>query len=68
MVCYLDTVKTSDIHFKSLLSWMAVVMQMLPVSKEAFSLLSMSKMAAFGMDIKVYRHSQALNGGFFQVK
>ena len=34
-------------------------------SKEVFSLLSMSKMAAVGMDIKVYRYSQALNGGFF---
>ena len=34
-----------------------------PVSKEAFSLLCMSKMAAFGMDIKVYRHGQVLNGG-----
>ena len=47
---------------------MTVMWQMLSVSKEAFSLLSMSKMAAIGMDIKVYRHSQALNGGFLQVK
>ena len=44
------------------------MMQMLPVSKEAFRLLSMSKMIAVGMDIKVYRYSQALNGGFLQVK
>ena len=28
----------------------------------------MSKMAAIGMDIKVCRHRQALNGGIFQVK
>ena len=47
---------------------MTVMMQTLPVSKEAFSLLSTSKMAAVGMDIKVYRHSQALDGGFLQVK
>ena len=47
---------------------MTVMMQMLSVSKETFSLLSMSKMAAVGMDIKVYRHSLALKGGFFQVK
>ena len=39
---------------------MTVVWQMLLVSKEAFSLLSMSKMAAVGMDmdIEVYGHSQ----------
>ena len=41
---------------------MTVMWQMLSVSKEAPSLLSMSKMAAVGMDIKVYRHSQAQNG------
>ena len=35
--------------------------------KEAFNLLSTVKMAAVGMDTKIYRHSQALNGGFFQV-
>ena len=37
---------------------MTVVWQTLSISKEAFSLLSMSKMAAVGMDIKVYGHSQ----------
>ena len=40
----------------------------LSVSKEAFSLLSTSKIAAVGMDIRVYRHSQAQNGGFLQEK
>ena len=44
------------------------MMQMLSVSKEVFSLLSTSIMEAVGMDIKVYRHSQAINGGFLQVK
>ena len=29
------------------------------VSKEAFSLLSTTKIAAIGMDIRVYKHSQA---------
>ena len=29
------------------------------VSKEAFSLLSTTKIAAIGMDIRVYNHSQA---------
>ena len=38
------------------------------VSKEAFSLLSTSTIAAVGMDIRVYRHSQAQSGGFLQVK
>ena len=47
---------------------MTVMMQMLSVSKVAFSLLSMSKIAGVGMDILVYRHSQAQNGGFLQVK
>ena len=47
---------------------MTVMMQMLSVSKEAFNLLSTSKIAAIGIDIKVYRHSQAQNGGFLQVK
>ena len=47
---------------------MTVMMQTLSVSKEAFSLLSTSKIAAVGMDIRVYRHSQAQNGGFLQVK
>ena len=47
---------------------MTVMMQMLSVSKEAFSVLSTSKIAAVGMDIRVYRHSQAQNGGFLQVK
>ena len=47
---------------------MTVMMQMLSVSMEGFSLISMSIMAAVGMDIKMYRHSQALNGGFFHVK
>ena len=47
---------------------MTVMMQMLAVSKEAFSILSKSKIARVGMDIKVYRHSQAQNGGFLQVK
>ena len=28
------------------------------VSKEAFSLLSTTKIAAIGMDIRVYKHSQ----------
>ena len=41
---------------------MTVMWQTLSVSKEALSLLSMTKMAAVGMDIKVYRHSQAQNG------
>ena len=41
---------------------MTVMMQMLSVSKEAFSLLSTSKIAAVGMDMRVYRHSQAQNG------
>ena len=46
---------------------MTVMMQMLSVSKETFSLfISTSKMAAIGMDIKVYRHSQALNGASFR--
>ena len=44
------------------------MMQTLSVSKEAFSLLSKFKIAAIGMDIRVYRHSQAHNGGFLQVK
>ena len=44
------------------------MMQTLSVSKEVFSLLSTSKIAALGMDIGVYRHSQAQNGGFLQVK
>ena len=38
---------------------MRVMMQMLSVSKEVFSLQSTSKIAAVGMDIRVYRHSQA---------
>ena len=40
---------------------MTVMMQTL-FSKEAFSLLSTSKIAAVGMDIREYRHSQAQNG------
>ena len=47
---------------------MIIMMQTLSVSKEVVSLLSTSKMVAERMDIKVYMHSQALNGGFFQVK
>ena len=47
---------------------MTIMMQTLSVSKEAFSFLSTSKIAAIGMDIRVYRHSQAQNGGFLQVK
>ena len=46
---------------------MTVVWQMLSVYKEASSLLLIYKMAAVGMDINVYRYSQALRG-FFQVK
>ena len=46
---------------------MTVMMQTLSVSKEAFSVLSTSNIAAVGMDIRVYRHSQAQNGGFLQV-
>ena len=46
---------------------MTVMMQTL-FSKEAFSLLSTNKIAAVGMDIRVYRHSEAQNGGFLQVK
>ena len=38
------------------------------VSKEAFSLLSTTKIAAIGMDIRVYKHSQAEKKGFLQVK
>ena len=41
--------------------------QALLVSKEAFNLLSMAKMIALGMEAKIYRNRQALNGGFFQV-
>ena len=36
---------------------MTVMMQTLSVSKEAFSLLSTFEIAAVGMDIKVYRHT-----------
>ena len=43
-------------------------MTVISVSKEAFNLLSTAKMATVGMDTKIYRHSQSLNGGFFQVK
>ena len=63
-----NSVKTSNIYFKSRVSWMTVMMQILSVSKQAFSLLSASIIAAVGMDIKVYRHSEALNGGFLQVQ
>ena len=38
------------------------------VSKEAFNLLSTTKITAIGNDIGVYKHSQAKNGGFLQVK
>ena len=60
MVYYLYTASKLAIVIR--VSWMTVMWQMLSVSKEAFSLLSTSKMPAVGMDIKVYRHSQALNG------
>ena len=61
MVCYLDTVsKLAIVMSKSRVSWMTVMWQTLSVSKEALSLLSTSKMAAVGLDIKIYRHSQAL--------
>ena len=66
MVCYLDTASKQSFQKSSSLD--DVMWQSLSVSKEAFSLLSTSKLAAVGMDIKVYRHSQALNGGFLQVK
>ena len=46
---------------------MTVVWQMLSVYKEASSLLLISKMAAVGMDINIYRYSQVLRG-FFQEK
>ena len=35
---------------------MAVMWQMLLVSKEAFNLLSKAKMAAVGMNTKIYKH------------
>ena len=63
MIFYLDTVSKLPIVISTVeFSWMTVMWQTLSVSKEAFSLLSTSKMAAVGMDIKVYRHSQVLSG------
>ena len=60
--------KTKDSHIKNQVSWRTVMRQMLPVSKEVFNLIPMTKMAAVGMHTNIYRHSEALNVGFFQVK
>ena len=67
MVCYLDIAIKLEIVI-SKVECLDDSHVILLVSKEAFSLLSMSTMAAVGMDIKVYRHSQVLTGGFFLVK
>ena len=68
MVYYLDTVSklATVISKSSFLDDSHVADD--TFSKEAFSLLHMSKMAEARIDIKAYRHSQAVNGGFFQVK
>ena len=47
---------------------MIVMRQMLSVSKEVFNIISTAIMVAVRMDTKIYRHSTALYGGFFQVK
>ena len=38
------------------------------IEHPSVGLASLAQLAAVGMDIKVYRHSQDQNGGFLQVK
>ena len=49
------SIKTKDSHFKSQVSWMAIMQYMLSVSKEAFTLISTAELAAVvGMDIQAW--------------
>ena len=49
---------TATSHFKSQVSWMTVMWQTLSVSKEVFNLISRAKIAAVGIDTKIYRRHE----------
>ena len=61
MICYLDTA-SNVAKFISKVEFHGDADAM--VSKEVFRFLSSSKIAAVGMDIRLYRHSQAKKTAF----